>query len=181
MTKRERLYPEIKRLRDDEGLTWREIGERLGMSLKTAHEYYSDPRGERYAERQARYRATDFGPSDKPLRLNRHRASSARPATDELSADPMNAPAPSGVGRDGQGAGATSSPSVAVSSPPRQRAGLPDSNTAGSSSPPAGDRLGLVAPAGDPEFPCSGTARLAAGGLGRTDELTRPGGHPSGS
>jgi hypothetical protein len=46
MTKRERLYPEIKRLREREGLTWREIGERIGLSQKTACEYYFDPAGE---------------------------------------------------------------------------------------------------------------------------------------
>lgn len=47
MTKRERLYPEIKRLREDEGLMWREIGERLGIALTTAQDYYADPTGEK--------------------------------------------------------------------------------------------------------------------------------------
>lgn len=45
MTKRELLYPEIKRLREVEGLKWREIGERFGLSLKTVHTYYTDPEG----------------------------------------------------------------------------------------------------------------------------------------
>jgi DNA-directed RNA polymerase specialized sigma24 family protein len=36
VTRREQLYPEIRRLREDEGLKWREIGERLGIPLKTA-------------------------------------------------------------------------------------------------------------------------------------------------
>lgn len=45
MTKRERLYPEIKRLRLVERLTWREIGERLGLSGKTVCDYYFDPSG----------------------------------------------------------------------------------------------------------------------------------------
>jgi len=54
MNTRERLYPEIKRLREDEGLKWREIGERLGISLKSAHEYYMDPTGEKMRARKAR-------------------------------------------------------------------------------------------------------------------------------
>jgi hypothetical protein len=55
---REALYPEIKRLREDESLTWREIGERLGISLKTAHDYYTDPTGEVARDRHRRYDAT---------------------------------------------------------------------------------------------------------------------------
>lgn len=54
MTKRERLYPEIRRLREREELTWREIGERLGISYKTANAYYHDPTGERERARKAR-------------------------------------------------------------------------------------------------------------------------------
>jgi transposase len=60
MTRRERLYPEIKRLREVEGLQWREIGERLGVSLKTAHDYYSDPDGSRHRARHLKWQATDF-------------------------------------------------------------------------------------------------------------------------
>lgn len=37
------MYPEIKRLREEEGLTFREIGERLEMPLRTAYDYYRDP------------------------------------------------------------------------------------------------------------------------------------------
>jgi hypothetical protein len=54
MTKRERLYPEIKRLREAEGLMWREIGERLELSLTTVHQYYSDPDGSKVAARKAK-------------------------------------------------------------------------------------------------------------------------------
>jgi hypothetical protein len=54
MTNRERLYPEIKRLREVEGLMWREIGERLGLSLKTVHDYYSDPDGSISRARKAK-------------------------------------------------------------------------------------------------------------------------------
>jgi hypothetical protein len=58
MTQREQLYPEIKRLREAEGLMWREIGERLGISLKTACEYYHDPTGAKTAARKARNNGT---------------------------------------------------------------------------------------------------------------------------
>jgi transposase len=58
-TKRARLHPEIKRLREDEGLSWREIGDRLGVSLKTAHDYYTDPTGEIARGRRRRYGATE--------------------------------------------------------------------------------------------------------------------------
>jgi len=46
MTRAEK-YEVIRRLREDEGLLWREIGERLGLSRSTAHEIYSDPTGEK--------------------------------------------------------------------------------------------------------------------------------------
>jgi hypothetical protein len=59
MTRREQLYPEIKRLREVEGLTWREIGERLGLSLKTAHGYYTDPDGSKHLERHRHWNAKD--------------------------------------------------------------------------------------------------------------------------
>jgi hypothetical protein len=62
VTKRERLFPEIKRLREIEGLMWREIGERLGIPLKVAHDYYSDPTGtaakRRKVESNARLKRT---------------------------------------------------------------------------------------------------------------------------
>lgn len=59
MTKRERLHPEIKRLREDEGLMWREIGERLGISLKTANDYYRDPDGAQHRARHKDWDAKD--------------------------------------------------------------------------------------------------------------------------
>jgi hypothetical protein len=58
MTRRERLYPEIKRLREVEGLMWREIGERLGLSLKTVHDYYAYPTHEADRARRERYTGT---------------------------------------------------------------------------------------------------------------------------
>jgi hypothetical protein len=54
MTKRERLYPEIKRLREAEGLMWREIAERIGLALQTVQDYYSDPDGSKVAARKAK-------------------------------------------------------------------------------------------------------------------------------
>jgi hypothetical protein len=69
MTRREELYPVIRRLREDEGLMWREISERLGLARATAHEYYSDPTGEQTRKRKARYeRPCDM--CGKPLKLN---------------------------------------------------------------------------------------------------------------
>lgn len=53
MTKRQRLYPEIRRLREDEGLMWREIGRIMGLSLKTVSDYYYDPDGHVAAARKA--------------------------------------------------------------------------------------------------------------------------------
>lgn len=44
MTKRERLYPEIKRLRED-GVVFREIGQRFGLATSTVFDYFSDPTG----------------------------------------------------------------------------------------------------------------------------------------
>lgn len=55
MTRREQLYPEIRRLREDEGLMWREIGERLGLARNTVFAYYKDPTGEQDRARKARY------------------------------------------------------------------------------------------------------------------------------
>jgi hypothetical protein len=54
MTRREQLYPEIQRLREVEGLMWREIAERLDIALPTAHEYYSDPDGVGVRARKAK-------------------------------------------------------------------------------------------------------------------------------
>jgi predicted transcriptional regulator len=53
MTRREELFPEIRRLREDEGLIWREIGERLGLAQTTVKDYYKDPSGEAVAARKA--------------------------------------------------------------------------------------------------------------------------------
>jgi hypothetical protein len=50
MTRAER-YEQIKPLREA-GLMWREIGERLGISLKTAQDIYSDPLGQKRNRRQ---------------------------------------------------------------------------------------------------------------------------------
>lgn len=58
VSRREELLPVIRELREDEGLTWREIGERLGISLKTAQGYYVDPTGEKTAARRARNNGT---------------------------------------------------------------------------------------------------------------------------
>jgi len=51
-TIRELLYDDIAHMRDVEGLTWRAIGERVGISLRLACEYYHDPTGERARERK---------------------------------------------------------------------------------------------------------------------------------
>lgn len=53
VTRREQLYPMIRRLRE-ERLTFREIGEQLGISVQTAHDYYSDPRAVKVRARKAR-------------------------------------------------------------------------------------------------------------------------------
>lgn len=54
MTRREELYPVIKRMREQDGLMWREIGAALGVSSKTAHDYYSDPDGSKAWARKHR-------------------------------------------------------------------------------------------------------------------------------
>lgn len=69
MTRREQLYPEIRRLREDEGLVWREIGERLGIALQTAQSYYADPTGEEDRARKAKF-DRPCGACGKMLRLN---------------------------------------------------------------------------------------------------------------
>ncbi len=58
MTRREELYPVIARLRDQEGLMWREIGARLGLSRSIVQEYYADPTGEKVRARKDRYRGS---------------------------------------------------------------------------------------------------------------------------
>jgi hypothetical protein len=45
-TPRAELYEQVRRLRDEEGLLWREIGERLGLNFRTVQGAYSDPTGE---------------------------------------------------------------------------------------------------------------------------------------
>lgn len=59
-TRREQLYPEIKRLREVEGLMWREIGERLGLAKTTVQDYYSDPDNSKHMERHRRWQKNDF-------------------------------------------------------------------------------------------------------------------------
>lgn len=54
MTRRELLYADIKYLREVEGKMWREIGEIVGVSLKTANEYYHDPTGAKTKARKAK-------------------------------------------------------------------------------------------------------------------------------
>lgn len=58
MSRREELFPEIRRLREDEGRTWREIGERFGLSLKTVHDYYTHPSAESDHARREKYTGT---------------------------------------------------------------------------------------------------------------------------
>jgi hypothetical protein len=52
------LAAEVKRLRDDEGLVYREIKERLGISHSYAQSLYSDPDGTRQRERRDSYQGT---------------------------------------------------------------------------------------------------------------------------
>jgi len=49
---------EITRLRDPEGLPFREIARRLGLAASTAQIYYADPDGARQRRRRERYRGT---------------------------------------------------------------------------------------------------------------------------
>jgi transposase len=62
MSRRSDLHPIIKRLHEEDGLTFKEIGAQLGIHLKTACDYYSDPTGEKYQERQQRWRPKDWVP-----------------------------------------------------------------------------------------------------------------------
>lgn len=55
MTRREQLRPEIARLREVEGLEWKEIGARLGLARSTVFDYYSDPTGNLARARKAQY------------------------------------------------------------------------------------------------------------------------------
>lgn len=57
VARRAELAPEARRLRA-EGLTFREIGERLGVGLRTAHEWCSDPDRAKYRARRQRYAGT---------------------------------------------------------------------------------------------------------------------------
>lgn len=54
MSRRAELVPAIQRLRDVEGLMWREIGERLGIAKNTAWMYYNDPDGSLARARKAK-------------------------------------------------------------------------------------------------------------------------------
>lgn len=54
MSRRTVLYPEIARLREEERLTWKEIGERFGLALQTVQGYYTDPTGARDRARKAK-------------------------------------------------------------------------------------------------------------------------------
>ena len=62
MSRRSELHPVIVQLRA-QGLVWREIGERLGISLQTAHEYATDPTGEKAHARKTKARCRDCGTS----------------------------------------------------------------------------------------------------------------------
>jgi hypothetical protein len=53
MTRREQLGAEANALRA-QGLTWREIGEQLGLHLHTIHDYATDPTGEKARARKAK-------------------------------------------------------------------------------------------------------------------------------
>lgn len=55
---RQHLYAQIRPMRDDDGLKWREIGERLGISLTYAQDIYTDPSGEARAARHRRFAAS---------------------------------------------------------------------------------------------------------------------------
>lgn len=52
--KRAERYEQVRALREDEGLKWREIAERIGIALTTVQDVYNDPTGER---KNARSRA----------------------------------------------------------------------------------------------------------------------------
>jgi hypothetical protein len=89
MSRRSDLYPIIKRLREDEGLMWREIGERLGIAKTTAHDYYTDPTGEAHAKRQVPWRAKDFATCPNcggKMVAERHGAESCRRCYEEAVA-----------------------------------------------------------------------------------------------
>lgn len=57
MNAREEIAPRIVALRA-EGLTWREIGERVGLALSTVQQYGTDPDGTRARARKAKYAGT---------------------------------------------------------------------------------------------------------------------------
>jgi hypothetical protein len=54
MSLREERCREIRRLRDEEGLLFREIGERLGLNFRTVADYYNDPDGSKVRARKAK-------------------------------------------------------------------------------------------------------------------------------
>lgn len=57
MRSRAELVPLVKRLREEEGLTYQAIADRLGISVSHAGAIYKDPEGLKDKERKARYRA----------------------------------------------------------------------------------------------------------------------------
>lgn len=50
----QRRVAEVVYLRDKLGLTFKEIADRLGIALTTAHDYYADPTGEKADERRSK-------------------------------------------------------------------------------------------------------------------------------
>jgi hypothetical protein len=71
VTREEKAAP-VRALRE-EGHTWKEIGDMLGISLKYAHGLYSDPTGEKARERKRRYErpCVDCGKTINPNGLGR--------------------------------------------------------------------------------------------------------------
>jgi hypothetical protein len=75
------LYDRIRQLRDDEGLMWREVADRVGMTKSRANEVYLDPTGVRARERKTRRsrpcldckRPVSNSGSEPPERCNRCR------------------------------------------------------------------------------------------------------------
>lgn len=53
-TRREEMVPIVRRLRDERGLMWHEIGAELGIAKQTACDYYKDPTGEIARARKAK-------------------------------------------------------------------------------------------------------------------------------
>lgn len=82
---RESLYPEIRRLREDEGLMWREIGERVGLALTTVQDYYTHPTAELDRARRDKYTGTCSGCGG---RTNNGGAASGPPAICKACSQP---------------------------------------------------------------------------------------------